>query len=402
MRKFYKFGIIMLFLLPVALPAAFAYNFEGVCVTYTSSDTTFIYDTVCMGYRSLLQCSMTPEEYQQYPYNGLDEISYDSSTNLFTRKWMMINIYEEFYIDSIIWLNYNIWEDSSHYDLSYSHTFLSSIGSDSIVIWYRRILFNDEIFYQIRACGHYIWQGDTLHDIYHQLGEGEVNQIWVAGDTINTSSICYQYYTNTHGCDSVFEWVFDIDPAIYEDIYVTTNDSYIWNGFTYTESGDYTMNTDTIIVQIKDPLYYEIDAETGEYIYFYYSNYGYITSSNEPQLIDTIPACKVITLHLTITVGIEDHNLGASMTVYPNPTNSLVNVECAMNDVQAGTVEFHVFDAYGKLVDVTIAGVSGAQGVCDTPLQTAQIDLSRYAPGIYFIKAVADGNVVAVRKVVKR
>ncbi|MBR6160615.1 MAG: T9SS type A sorting domain-containing protein [Bacteroidales bacterium] len=31
-----------------------------------------------------------------------------------------------------------------------------------------------------------------------------------------------------------------------------------------------------------------------------------------------------------------------------------------------------------------------------------QIDLSRYANGVYFIKAVTDGNVVAVRKVVKQ
>ena len=31
-----------------------------------------------------------------------------------------------------------------------------------------------------------------------------------------------------------------------------------------------------------------------------------------------------------------------------------------------------------------------------------QIDLSPFAPGIYFIKAVADGNVITVRKVVKQ
>ncbi|MCR4857870.1 MAG: T9SS type A sorting domain-containing protein [Bacteroidales bacterium] len=32
----------------------------------------------------------------------------------------------------------------------------------------------------------------------------------------------------------------------------------------------------------------------------------------------------------------------------------------------------------------------------------SQIDLSPFAPGVYFIKAVAEGNVVAVRKVVKQ
>jgi hypothetical protein len=31
-----------------------------------------------------------------------------------------------------------------------------------------------------------------------------------------------------------------------------------------------------------------------------------------------------------------------------------------------------------------------------------QIDLSRYANGVYFIKAVADGDVIGVRKAVKQ
>lgn len=58
-------------------------------------------------------------------------------------------------------------------------------------------------------------------------------------------------------------------------------------------------------------------------------------------------------------------------------------------------MEFHVFDAYGKLVDVVVTR-------CTTSLQTAQIDLSGFAAGVYFVKAVADGNVVAVKKVVKQ
>ena len=35
-------------------------------------------------------------------------------------------------------------------------------------------------------------------------------------------------------------------------------------------------------------------------------------------------------------------------------------------------------------------------------VQTTQIDLSQYAMGVYFVKAVAEGKVIAVRKVVKR
>jgi len=85
----------------------------------------------------------------------------------------------------------------------------------------------------------------------------------------------------------------------------------------------------------------------------------------------------------------ENHDLTSSMTVYPNPTTDIVNVQCTMNNVQEGTIEFHVYDAYGKLIR-------------KVDVQTAQIDLSHYASGVYFVKAVADGNVVAVRKVVKQ
>jgi hypothetical protein len=67
-----------------------------------------------------------------------------------------------------------------------------------------------------------------------------------------------------------------------------------------------------------------------------------------------------------------------------------------MDNGQVGTMEYHVFDAYGKLVDVVGMNANGASE------QTAQIDLSGFANGVYFVKAVADGNVVAVRKVVKR
>jgi len=66
-----------------------------------------------------------------------------------------------------------------------------------------------------------------------------------------------------------------------------------------------------------------------------------------------------------------------------------------MKNEEWGEVELHLCDAYGRLLDMVRAND-------DSPLQTAQIDLSRYAKGIYFVKAMADGKVVAVRKVVKQ
>jgi hypothetical protein len=174
------------------------------------------------------------------------------------------------------------------------------------------------------------------------------------GATYTTSGTYTYEYNNENGCASVDTLHLTINFAQSAEFAVTTTDScYSWNGHLYCESGDYTQT---------------------------------LTAAN---------GCdSTVTLHLTITVGIDDHN-DFALNLYPNPTNGMVNVQCTMNNVQVGTMEFHVFDAYGKLVDVV-------ETRCTTSLQTAQIDLSGFANGVYFVKTVADGNVVAVRKMVKR
>ena len=153
-------------------------------------------------------------------------------------------------------------------------------------------------------------------------------------------------------------WSSDINFKGFEDydtsFTVTTTDScYTWNSQTYCASGDYT------------------------------------------QTLQTVHGCdSVVTLHLTITVGVDNYD-GFDFKVYPNPTSNIVNVECIMKSEEWGEVELHLCDTYGRLL-----GVVETQNFAS--LQTAQIDLSRYANGIYFVKAVANGKTVAVRKVVKQ
>ncbi len=67
-----------------------------------------------------------------------------------------------------------------------------------------------------------------------------------------------------------------------------------------------------------------------------------------------------------------------------------------MNNVQSGTGEIQVLDVYGRLLDAV--DISDARGAS---VQTVQIDLSQYATGIYFIRLVNGGKVMAVKKVVK-
>ena len=82
----------------------------------------------------------------------------------------------------------------------------------------------------------------------------------------------------------------------------------------------------------------------------------------------------------SIPSGVPSRETG-HLQVWPNPTNGIINIQISDNDSPANGIQ--VFDVYGKLVDVL--------SVFDMPLQTVQIDLSRYPDGIYFVKA---GNAV--------
>ena len=81
------------------------------------------------------------------------------------------------------------------------------------------------------------------------------------------------------------------------------------------------------------------------------------------------------------------------MTVYPNPTTGILNVRISNFDTPIS--EFLTYDVYGKLVDKV-------RTQFDNSTETTQIDMSQLSNGIYFVKAVADGKVVAMRKVVKQ
>ena len=79
------------------------------------------------------------------------------------------------------------------------------------------------------------------------------------------------------------------------------------------------------------------------------------------------------------------------LTLYPNPTNDIVNVQFTIYNEQWENMELRVYDVYGRLLQ-TVETCHGA---------SLQIDLSQYTPGVYLVRVVNGGKVMAVRKVVK-
>ena len=205
---------------------------------------------------------------------------------------------------------------------------------------------------------------------------------------------------NTHGCDSTVTLHLTVYQPSFGDTSATACGSFDWYEHTnLSASGNYTHvfengnahgcdSTVTLQLSIFENTISELTITTPDSCYTW-NNIDYCTSGDYTQTFLTVHGCdSVVTLHLTITVGIYDHNPNEVLLVYPNPTSDIVNVQ--FSNHHSPITEIHFYDIYGKFLQ----SIPVKEG-------NTQIDLSRYAKGVYFVKALADGKTIAVRKVVK-
>ena len=311
-----------------------------------------------------------------------------------------------------------------------THTFTNAMGCDSVVTLHLTI--NNPVHTAVTetSCESFTWNGteytvsgdytcshadangctqvDTLHltinNPVHTAVTETACETFTWNGTEYTVSGDYTYsHADATGCTQVDTLHLTINNPVHTSVTETACESFTWNGTTFTVNGDYTYShldangctqVDTLHLTIFNNEITEFTIVTESPCYTW-NNVEYCETGDYTQTLQTIHGCdSVVTLHLTITVGINDYD-GFDFKVYPNPTNNVVNVECIMKNEEWDEVELHLCDAYGRLLDVV-----GANN--HSPSRAAQIDLSHYANGVYFVKAVADGKTIAVRKVVKQ
>ena len=149
--------------------------------------------------------------------------------------------------------------------------------------------------------------------------------------------------TNAEGCSAtasttVHVWNTDVS----EETVSVSDSCYTWNGQTYCQSGDYV------------------------------------------QTLQNVHGCdSTVTLHLTLRVGIDDHDVN-NITLYPNPTRKTVQIRNSGSSIRSVTL----FDASGRMLNMV--------KVND---HTAVIDLSGYAAGTYFLRIMTENGMVTKRVV---
>ena len=239
--------------------------------------------------------------------------------------------------------------------------------------------------------------------------ESELPYTWngVTFTEAGTQTVTLQ---SVNGCDSVVTMTLTVNNSVTEMVEVTACDSYEWNGTSYTESGDYTQTfmaangcdsvvTLHLIVNESVTVEYYLTINESDLPYTYGDTTfepGSVESGDYTFYLTTEAGCdSIIVLHLTVLTGIDDHSMSATVNVYPNPTTDNINLQLSMDNEPSGIVEIQVYDIYGKLLEMS-------EIPHETPMLTTQIDMSRYASGVYFIKLVTNDNVLAVKKVVKK
>lgn len=278
-----------------------------------------------------------------------------------------------------------VWGDSTYTETGdYAQTYEGSNGCLSVSIMHLTINYSDTTEESATACDSYLWHGNN----YTESGDYTA------------------YYTNTVGCYSMTTLHLTVNHSSVDEITATACENYEWHGIVYTESGDYDYTLTaangcdsvvTLHLTVNEGVATEFAITTVDSCYIW-NGQTYCASGDYTQNFETVDGCdSVVTLHLTITVGVDDYDYSNSLIIYPNPTKDVVNVELTINNEQLEGVGIQVFDVYGRLLEVV--NMADARGAS---LQTAQIDLSQYAKGVYFVKAVSEGKVIAVRKVVKR
>jgi len=173
---------------------------------------------------------------------------------------------------------------------------------------------------------------------------GGNSYLWSTGNTSESLEIEYagSYSViayNNYGCSSMDSTNVVLRYPSSSEFSITESGIYTWNNETYNQSGDYT------------------------------------------QVFEGVNGCdSTVTLHLTITQGIETEQLISNFVIYPNPTTGVVSI--SLDNIK----KIDLYNNIGQLVS--------------SFTNTSVIDLSKYPTGQYILRIQLPKSIV-IRKIIK-
>ena len=223
------------------------------------------------------------------------------------------------------------------------------------------------------------------------------------GQTFNESATAFDSLLTVAGCDSIFYLNLSVLPfnIIYDNpIALCQGETQLWRGHLLSEQGTYndTALVENIIYTVEvtvNPTYVVDTAviiTTNDLPYHFVSGqidttFSTLTSQFSVFTfpLSTTEGCdSIVTLHITLNVGIENHT-AEFIRAFPNPTTGHLTVIGS-----EGLTQLQLFDAYGRRV--CVYPVEGTQ---------TEIDLHGLASGVYFLKAMRHNQTAGTLKIIK-
>ena len=237
-----------------------------------------------------------------------------------------------------------------------------------------------------------IWlNGTTTGGLYDNLGAtypyySTDSNVVITGDR-NGGSSWYEYFydwkVTMGGCnrrDSTFTVAIHPDPVAMISV-DTANATISATDWTASWSTSGTMNADSISVEFSNGT---TSTDTAGTVTFTANNAG------ETVTVIAYGPCSSDTATFTFDVNqisVDEDFMNGSLSIYPNPTRGLFNVEFATE--QSKDVEISIVNMVGQVISTDVVEVNG--------VYNNQFDLSNESAGVYFITFTTDEGTLTER-----
>jgi hypothetical protein len=326
-------------------------NFVGIF------DTTFIFDTICLG-EIYNDNSFTIEDGAGIYYrteiiaNNCDSII---CLTLSTYPFVPLTYYSAAICQG------NIYSDSNFTNLTqagdYYDTLQNINGCDSIIHLYLEVLIVSLTNYSAAIC-----QGNTYSD-------SNFTNLTQAGDYYDTLQ-------SVNGCDSIIHLYLEVTiVSVPVDLTVTQIDNHFsvtWQG----NADSYELyRNNTLLATLDTTIYLDTNLIEG-------SNYCYTLKAIDGDCESELSEEVCLTFNHT---GIAEHQT-STFNIYPNPTRGQLKIDNGQLTIE----EIKIFDVMGRMQKATINKQNGE----------ITINIFHLPAGVYLVKIQTDTSII-IQKVIK-
>lgn len=216
----------------------------------------------------------------------------------------------------------------------------------------------------------------------------------------------FRVYNGGYIASSGTEEIIAAMPNFVQDEYVTISDwfcqggEYEYEGTIYTNSGIHTLHyeddfgCDSVVYLSLSTWQQYLDEQQIEIPYgTEYNGIPIYTDTVFTDSLTTIHGCdSVIETHLSVITGIFSTSLIGDLTIYPNPTSDILNVEFDLGYPSA--IDIEIYDILGNRVEI-IKDKSISTGKHHLTIKT-----EKWKKGIYFL-SIKTGKGEMIKRIVK-